>query len=55
MIVYQKRVLREPSTSRTDLIRPQVPLTPDQLEELYCTAKETDDVEGFINENQEAL
>mmetsp|Transcript_702 Transcript_702/g.973 ORF Transcript_702/g.973 Transcript_702/m.973 type:complete len:178 (+) Transcript_702:1042-1575(+) len=55
MVIYAKRVLGEPATDRRDLIRPQAPLRPEQLDILYCTAKETDDVEGFINANQEEL
>lgn len=55
MVIYAKRVLAQPATDRRDLIKPQAPLRPDQIEILYCTAKEADDVEGYMEENQDEL
>jgi len=49
MVIYQKRILQQPVTERKDITRPQAPLNPDQLDILYCTAKETDDFEGFMD------
>lgn len=53
MVIYQKRILAKPATDRTSLIKPQAPLSAEQLENLYCTAKETDEVDGFIENNPE--
>ena len=52
MITYQKRTLNQPATDRRDIIRPQASLNPDQLDILFCQAKENDDVDGFM-ENEE--
>ena len=48
MVIYQKRTLQQPVTERRDITRPQAPLNPDQLDILYCTAKELDDFENFV-------
>lgn len=55
MVIYGKRTLRQPATDRRDLIKPQSPLKPEQIEVLYCMAKEADDIEGYINNNQAEL
>ena len=51
MIIYQKRLLRNPATERLELIRPQASLTPDELDIFYCSAKDADSVVGFFEGN----
>ena len=55
MVIYAKRVLREPVRDRRELTRPQAPLREEQIDILYCTAKDTDDADRFIENNQEQL
>ena len=53
LVIYQKRTLVKPVNSLTDLNKPLALLADDQIDLLYCQAKEADEVDSQLYNDEE--